>query len=105
VVEEELRVKYPKLFDENTVVSFGVKVCRWCPAQKVHLWRLKAQGYRVRYFDAEEHTELYDYLRDTSTNPELPFTVVFVEGKIKKAFAGLTYWRKLAKEAQECKRK
>jgi thiol-disulfide isomerase/thioredoxin len=100
-LEEELRVKYPKLFKANVVVSFGADWCKWCPAQKAHLRALKARGYQVAYFDLDDHPELFGFFGGEIE--ATPLTVVLVQGKVKKSFEGLTYWRHIARYARECK--
>lgn len=101
-VEEELRVKYPEVFKQPCVVGFGAEWCRYCPAQKAHLRALAARGYRVAYFDIDDHPELFEFLGGKVEGESVPYVVVFVKGKIEHSFEGLTYWRKIAKVAKEC---
>jgi thioredoxin-like negative regulator of GroEL len=99
--EEELRIKYPKLYEQNTVVGFGADWCKWCPLQKAHLQALTVRGYRVAYFDIDDHKDLYEYMRGDVDG--VPYIAVFVEGKIKTHFDRLTYWRRIARQAKECR--
>lgn len=104
-VEEELRVKYPKVFKRPVVVSFGAEWCRWCPAQKIHLRTLQTRGYRVIYFNIDDHKELFEFLGGKVEGDSVPLTVVVVKGKVKVSFNGLTYWRTIARAARECRDK
>jgi thiol-disulfide isomerase/thioredoxin len=89
---------YASIFKENTIVYFGAKWCPSCPAQRAILEILEMQGFRIKYFDADKHRELYLYFRGEA----IPLTIIFVKGKVKTRFVGITSIGKIKREAGEC---
>jgi thiol-disulfide isomerase/thioredoxin len=80
--------KYANLWTCSYIVYFGNKNCSACPQQRAILKGLEKEGFRIRYYDAHNDQALYDYLR--KDEERVPLIIIFVEGKIKKTFVGVT---------------
>ena len=90
------------VLEKNTIVYFGIRNCRFCPAQKAIIRALEAEGYRVAIYDAIKDSSLYHDLRGKTT--EVPLTVIVVDGKVKKRYKGITTGRRIRRMAQECRK-
>lgn len=93
--------EYCSLWKHNTIVCFGAKWCGYCPAQKKIVRALEKQGYTVEIFDVDEHPKIYAHLKGKTES--IPLTVIFVNGKVKERFVGVTSAKKIKEAAKECK--
>lgn len=85
---DSLVERYPSVLREDhrpQILYFGATWCSPCKTQKPKVLALKAEGYRVRTFDYDDHTELAKWFHVSS----VPKTILWKDQTIQKFWVGV----------------